>query len=118
MNQDRESTLMMRFLFGIIPVAVLTSMPAAAVTEAQFDTIKSLGRLNGVALQCGFLDETKRMKEMLIKTLPKRRELGLAFEEQTNDSFLKFISEGQSCPDRMEFGRNVDTAVKALQEAF
>ena len=96
----------------------LIALPAAAVTEAQLDTIKSLGSLNGVALKCRFLDETNRMKEVLVKTLPKRRELGLAFEEQTNDSFLKFISEGQNCPDRLEFSHNVDAAIKALGEAF
>ena len=109
---------MMRILSRIIPVMALIALPAAAVTEAQLDTIKSLGSLNGVALQCRFLDETNRMKEVLVKTLPKRRELGLAFDEQTNDSFLKFISEGQSCPDRLEFSHNVDAAIKALEEAF
>ncbi|WP_157606660.1 hypothetical protein [Sedimenticola selenatireducens] len=118
MNLDRASKSMMRVLFGIISVAALFSLPAAAVTEAQFDKIKSLGHLNGVALHCRFLDETRRMKEVLIKTLPKRRELGLAFDEQTNSSFMKFISDNQSCPDRLKFSHNVDSAIKALEEAF
>jgi len=108
----------MRITYIIPALISLAAVPVAAVTDAQFDTIRNLGRLNGVALHCQYLSETKRMKKALVNTLPKRRELGLAFDELTNKSFIEFINEGQSCPVKADFLRQVDTAIRALQESF
>jgi len=74
--------------------------------------------LNGVALHCHYLDETRRMKEALVSTLPKRRELGLAFDEVTNESFIGFIDQELSCPKRADFSGQVDSAIEALKKAF
>ena len=108
----------MRISYTSILAIGLVAMPAAAVTEAQFDTIRNLGRLNGVALHCKYLEETRRMKETLVETLPKRRELGLAFDEVTNESFIRFIDEGLGCPSSMDFNSQVDSAIEALKAAF
>lgn len=58
------------------------------------------------------------MKAALVETLPKRRELGLAFDDVTNESFVKFIDEGRSCPESEEFTHQVDSAIEALKKAF
>ena len=102
----------------VTALAALPSAPVGAVSEAQFETIRSLGVLNGVALHCQYLDETRRMKAALVETLPKRRELGLAFDEMTNESFIKFIEEGLTCPDSAKFTDQVDSAIEALKKAF
>lgn len=108
----------MRITTIIVVLLGLAATPAAAVNEVQFDSIRSLGRLNGVALHCQYLVETRRMKEALVNTLPKRRELGLAFDQVTNESFIDFIEQGLSCPKSVDFQRQVDAAIKALKEAF
>ena len=94
------------------------SLSALAVTEAQWDAIRNLGRLNGIALHCEYLGETRRMKQALVEALPKRRELGLAFDEVTNDSFVRFIDEGFGCPPSADFSNRVDIAIEALKAAF
>ena len=43
----------------VTALAALPSAPVGAVSEAQFETIRSLGVLNGVALHCQYLDETR-----------------------------------------------------------
>lgn len=96
----------------------LTATTVFAVSETQFNAIRDLGSLNGIALQCGYLDDTQRMKEALVSTLPKRRELGLMFDETTNESFLSFIEQGLDCPDSEAFGHQVETAIEALKAAF
>jgi len=108
----------MRISYTAVLAIGLAAAPAAAVTEAQFDTIGTLGELNGVALHCKYLGETRRMKQALIETLPKRRELGLAFDEVTNRSFVEFIDAGLACPSSVDFSRKVDSAIEALKEAF
>ena len=107
----RQSTLLPLLLS-------LTATSVFAINEAQLDAIRDLGSLNGIALHCGYIDETQRMKEALVAALPKRRELGLAFDESTNDSFLAFIEQGLSCPDSQFFNEQVETAIERLKAAF
>ena len=89
-----------------------------AISDSQYQSIQSLGRLNGVALQCGYLEQTQRMKRALIDHLPKRRELGLAFDQMSHESFLEFIRAGHSCPPAGEFSRQVGQAIETLKVRF
>ena len=59
-------------------VWALTPGIAESVSDEQYENIRTLGMLNGVALNCRYLVETQRMKRTLVDTLPKRRELGMA----------------------------------------
>ena len=104
-------------LFCLLP-ALLWCGQGLAISDEQFESIKKLGNLNGVALQCGYLEETRRMKIALIDSLPKRRELGLAFDQITHESFMEFIQEQRSCPSAGEFSRQVKQAIERLEAIF
>ncbi|RLW57751.1 MAG: hypothetical protein B6D70_14425, partial [gamma proteobacterium symbiont of Stewartia floridana] len=69
-----------------------------AASDDQLAAIRALGSLNGVALHCGRLDQTQRIKQVLVRTLPKQRQLGELFDYQTNKSFMAFINDGRVCP--------------------
>jgi hypothetical protein len=101
-----------------LPLLLLSSSLFAAVSSQQFNTIKALGDLNAVALQCGHLDQTRRIKAALVTYLPKRRELGFAFDRQTHTAFLKFIEEGASCPDVTSFAADIDAAIEVMRRSF
>ena len=107
-----------RFVKFVIPLGVLLSPPAQAISDAQYGSIKALGELNGVALQCGYIGQTRRMKRVLVATLPKRRALGLAFDDATNESFLRFMEKNSSCLDEQEFRGQVDQAIIRLKTEF
>ena len=102
----------------LIPLTLLLSTPARAVTDAQYASITALGELNGIALQCGYIEQTRRMKRVLVATLPKRRALGLAFDEATHNSFLNFIEQQASCEGEQELSGRVDTALERLKSEF
>ena len=99
-------------------LVLLLPLRAAAISDQQFRSIQALGELNGVALQCGFIKQTRRMKKALVETLPKRRALGQSFEDVTNQSYLRFIENGNSCPDAVEFSGRVGAAIDNLKQAF
>ncbi|MBT3197583.1 MAG: hypothetical protein HN842_09055 [Gammaproteobacteria bacterium] len=92
--------------------------PAHAINDAQFDTIKQLGKLNGSALNCRYLNETQQMKRAMIETLPKLRILGEAFNQATNEGFLAMIAENKPCPDEQTLSRQVDQRIEAVKRAF
>ncbi|MEA3292295.1 MAG: hypothetical protein U9Q71_08380 [Pseudomonadota bacterium] len=89
-----------------------------ALSDVQYRAIQDLGALNGVALHCKYLDQTRKMKKALILALPKRRVLGQAFELATNDAFLEFIENEDECPGSADFTARVDRQIITLQEAF
>ena len=102
----------------VIPLGVLLSPPAHAISDAQYGSIKALGGLNGVALQCGYIEQTRRMKRVLVATLPKRRALGLAFDDATNESFLRFMEQKVGCMSEQELSGSVDEAIIRLKTEF
>lgn len=91
---------------------------ANANSDGQLAAIGNLGKLNGVALQCRYLDQMRRIKQVLVLNLPKKRELGLHFEQTTNASFLAFMNEQSDCPDVSAFVSQIDDAVTELETAF
>jgi hypothetical protein len=103
---------------GFLCLAVLFAPSVLAETEVQHATIARLGELNGVALQCRYFDQTQRIKQTLVANLPKRRELGLLFEDATNRSFMTFMQHDETCPGPAAFVGQVDSAVNDLEAAF
>lgn len=103
---------------SLLLLLVVVAAQAQTVTAPQSDAIRQMGQLNGVALNCRFLQETRRMKKALVLTLPKRRQLGELFDMETHNAFLKFIEDGQSCPGERTFSERVDAAILVLDQAF
>ncbi|MFW6093933.1 MAG: hypothetical protein ACODAC_08170 [Pseudomonadota bacterium] len=99
-------------------LGLLLSTPAAADSNAGDQAIHDLGAINGVALQCGYIDQVRRMKRAIIDNVPKTREKGRIFEEATNKGFLDFIDAKRPCPTEVTVESRVDEAVKVLEEAF
>lgn len=89
-----------------------------AQQDPQFATIARLGELNGIALHCKALPETQRMKRALVANLPKRRQLGELFDQETNRSFMEFMQQNDSCPSPAELEQQVDAAIQELEEVY
>ena len=106
------------FVKYVFPLSVLLSSPAQAISDAQYGSIEALGELNGIALQCGYIEQTRRMKRVLVATLPKRRALGLAFDDATNESFLRFVEQKVGCMSEQELRGRVDEAIIRLKTEF
>ncbi len=119
MQQSREDAMkrIVATIVGII-AGLLWAGGVAAVSDAQYQAIRGLGELNGIALQCHYLDQTRRMKKALVEALPKRRALGQGFDDVTNEAFLRFIEEKARCPERAEFEQRVGEAIQVLRRAF
>lgn len=99
-------------------ICILIPGVSTSVSDSQYESIKALGMLNGVALNCRYLEETQRMKQALVDTLPKRRELGMAFDQITNDAFLAFIERNDPCPEASDFAASVGEAIQSLERSF
>ncbi len=110
----------MKFSFSIslFCLGVLLAQSVRAETEDQHAAITTLGELNGVALQCRYFEQMQRIKHTLVANLPKRRELGLLFEDATNRSFLAFMQRDETCPGSADFVGQVDSAVNRLETVF
>lgn len=105
-------------LIPVTLVTLLTTTAALADTQARYDAVKSLGSLNGVALQCKYLDQVTRMKQAIVESVPKERSYGLAFEQATNDSFLAFIRQQGACPGPAGFEQAVAERIQQMQQLF
>ncbi|MCG8488267.1 MAG: hypothetical protein AB2551_07430 [Candidatus Thiodiazotropha sp.] len=91
---------------------------AEAASDDQLAAIRALGSLNGVALHCGRLDQTQRIKQVLVLRLPKQRQLGELFDYQTNKSFMAFINDNRVCPPAETFNQQIDTAIDKLNAVY
>lgn len=79
--------------------------------------ISELGKLNGIALACKQNALTARMREIMIDTVPKERNVGEVFEQATHTSFLDFGSAGRPCPDGKSLANEVNRAREKLRHA-
>ncbi|MCG7899429.1 MAG: hypothetical protein JAY99_03765 [Candidatus Thiodiazotropha lotti] len=102
--------LLLSILFGVVR--------AEAASDDQLAAIRALGSLNGVALQCGRVDQTQRIKQVLVNTLPKQRQLGELFDYQTNKSFMAFINDNRVCPSTDRLKQQVDLAIEKLNAVY
>lgn len=96
----------------------LFSGNALALTDDQIAAVRDMGMLNGIALHCGYYDQTRIMKKNLVEILPKKRELGLAFDEASNESFLAFIDKKEKCPGAVSLMERVNKALQSLRTKF
>jgi len=103
---------------SVFCLGALFAHPAHSATEDQHAAISRLGMLNGIALQCRYFEQMQRIKLTLVANLPKRRELGLLFEDVTNKSFMGFMHQDATCPGSADFVSRVDAAVGKLESAF
>ncbi|BAO45642.1 hypothetical protein [Thiolapillus brandeum] len=107
-------------VYAVLPL--LLSLPlvssAEPIENEGYQAVEELGRLNGVALNCRFFDQAQRIKRIMIDNLPKQRELGQIFEDETNASFLRFTKAAKPCPSPAEFAEHVGEAEDALKQAF
>ncbi len=107
----------------LLPLIILLSISSSAfatraATNTQLNSIAELGRLNGVALQCGYTIQMQQIKQALVLNLPKQRALGEWFENKTNDSFMSFMTTKASCPSAVEFMQQVNAAIITLESKF
>ncbi|WP_127478178.1 hypothetical protein [Sulfurivermis fontis] len=104
--------------FALALPGLLLALDAAAFSPVQHETVIRLGELNGVALQCGYNADMRRMKQALVDTVPKVSQLGELFEQETRKSFLRMVEKRQPCPNPAPFRSEVDGAISALHRAF
>ncbi len=97
---------------------LLTCIAARAESDVQFGAIARLAALNAVALQCRFLDQTRRIKAALVDNLPKKRHLGEYFDAKTNMAYMDAIARHAQCPDKARFLSEVDDGIARLKEVF
>lgn len=110
-----------RLISGALLLAMVlfaASGSAASDQDPRYQAVQAMGRLNGIALQCRYLDQVRRMKTAVVANAPKERSFGLAFDEATNGSFLDFIKTRAACPEPAGFGRRVGDGIDALKAVF
>lgn len=91
---------------------------ARADEQSRYAALASLGELNGIALQCKYLDQVRRMKAAVVANAPKERSFGLAFDEATNKSFLAFIRQQRPCPGHAGFDIQVGERMATVEQVF
>jgi len=91
---------------------------SVAGMAGQREAVSRLGELNGIALQCRYLDQVRRMKQAVIGAAPQEREFGADFDAATNRAFLAFIDKGARCPGRATFEARVGTRIEELNASF
>jgi hypothetical protein len=101
-------------------LAVLTvpATSSGADLDVRYQSISALGEMNGVALQCKYLDQVRRMKRAVVDSAPKERSFGLAFDQATNRSFLEFVAQGKPCPGPAGFELQVGERIEAVRRSF
>lgn len=109
---------MQYFITPFVLASLIATSPVVADADARYDAVKALGRLNGIALRCKYIDQVSRMKQAVVETVPKERSFGLAFDQAANDSFLAFIQEQSPCPGPAGFDIDVTQKIELLQQTF
>jgi len=78
--------------------------------------VKVMGQLNGQALACSHPEVVTKIKELMIKLVPKSRLYGAAFEVATNEGFLvQSKNEQTTCQDGPSLAEQVEATAKRLQ---
>ncbi|MCB1786393.1 MAG: hypothetical protein KDJ33_09090 [Gammaproteobacteria bacterium] len=103
---------------ALFVVALSAAVPVNADDDPRYLAVAGLGELNGVALQCKYLDQVRRMKAAVVEHAPKERSFGLAFDQATNDAFLAFARNNDVCPSHDGLERKVGHQIDRLAEAF
>lgn len=97
----------------------LSAQAADSLTDAGLAEVRDLGRLNGLALACGYVATASRIKTAIIQHAPKSRRYGAAFEEATNAAYLNQARQAQTtCIDGPTLTSQVDELSQRLQAAI
>lgn len=107
----------MKFLVVLLVMLVASGI-AWSDDEPRYRAVSAVGELNGVALQCRYLDQVRRMKGAVVAYAPKERSYGLAFDEATNSAFLAFARRNDSCPVHAEFEQEVGRRIEHMAQTF
>ena len=97
---------------------LLLALPSYAIEEHQFDSIKHLGKLNGIALHCKYIDEVSRLKKAIVEAVPKIEVLGEAFDQETNKSFLETVNSRAACPSKSKLSQQIHNGIEQLEKSF
>ena len=108
----------MRRVIAILLIVVFTQSAQADPMANQVEAVRALGELNGIALQCKYIDQVRRMKAAVVANAPKERVFGLAFDEATNDAFLAFARSSSRCPGYAGFEAQVGEHIEVLRKVF
>lgn len=103
---------------GMLALVLCSSPVFAAEEDPRYAAVKGLGALNGVALQCKYIDQVRRMKAAVVANVPKDRSFGLAFDMATNDAFLAFIRDDAGCPSHAVLEHSVGRQIDEMKAAF
>lgn len=106
------------FPFLISLVLLLQAAVTTASTHSQYRVVRQLGELNGIALHCRRIDETRRMKRAMVETLPKIKALGDLFDQASHERFLSLSGGEGTCPLRSEFKQQIVAAIEELRGQF
>ena len=97
----------------------ITAHAAGSSVDAGLAEVVDLGRLNGLALACGYGETSTRTKAAMIQHAPKSRRYGAAFEEATNEAFLaQSRKEHNTCLDGPTLNGQVDETTQRLRTAL
>lgn len=107
-----------RRLAAAFLVLTLSTLAVAANDDPRYAAVEGLGALNGVALQCKYLDQVRRMKAAVVAYAPKERSFGLAFDQATNEAFLAFARNNEACPTHDGLEREVGHQIDRMATAF
>ncbi|MES9900513.1 MAG: SCO family protein [Sedimenticola sp.] len=110
----------MKYLFQLLLFTLLLPQLgiSTASTHAQYRVVRQLGELNGVALGCRHIEQTRRMKRAMVEYLPKIKALGDLFDQASHERFLSLSQGGELCPLKSQFKRQVGKAIEGLQAEF
>ncbi len=109
----------MRPLTLCLCLSILAAIAAPTLAaDPRYQAVDALGELNGLALQCKYIDQVRRMKAAVVDNAPKERSFGLAFDQATNRAFLEFNRAGGSCPGPDLMARRVDAAIETVRSVF
>lgn len=107
-----------KLVAAALALSILSSATAVALDDPRYAAIDALGELNGIALQCKYIKQVRRMKFAVVLNAPKERSFGLAFDQAANRSFLRFIEQQQPCPNADNFARRVGHQIDTVREVF
>lgn len=89
-----------------------------AAEQSQLQAISRIGELNGIALHCGYFEQVEKIKIVLIRILPKRRELGEWFEYTTRKAYMENINNVANCPENRQIEQELELAFWQLEQVF
>jgi cytochrome oxidase Cu insertion factor (SCO1/SenC/PrrC family) len=86
--------------------------------DERLAAIQRLGELNGIALHCGAIEQSRSLKQALVANLPKQKQLGELFDYQTNRAFLQFVQEQRPCPAGADLQQQVEEGIRQLEAVY